>query len=78
LGCGGLVDRQLDLVLGPDPRSCEQQANDTFPEDTDPQDEESEPPLPLPELPPPGTREARMGIDVFARSLLPPAAEVAP
>lgn len=78
LGCGGLVDRQLDLVLGPDPRSCEQQANDTFPDDTDPQDEESEPPLPLPELPPPGTREARMGIDVFARSLLPPAAEVAP
>lgn len=78
LGCGGLVDRQLDLVLGPDPRSCEQQANDTFPDDTDPQDEESEPFLPLPELPPPGTREARMGIDVFARSLLPPAAEVAP
>ena len=30
--CGGLIDKQLDEVLGPDPRSCEEQANDSFPE----------------------------------------------
>ena len=30
--CGGLIDQQLDEVFGPDPRSCEEQENDTFPE----------------------------------------------
>ena len=34
-GCGGLIDQRLDEVLGPDPRSCEEQANDTFPDDKD-------------------------------------------
>jgi hypothetical protein len=32
-GCGGLIDQQLDEVFGPDPRSCEEQENATFPED---------------------------------------------
>jgi phospholipid/cholesterol/gamma-HCH transport system substrate-binding protein len=31
-GCGGLIDQRLDEILGPDPRSCEEQANDTFPD----------------------------------------------
>jgi len=33
-GCGGLIDRYLDQTFGPDPRSCAEQDNDTFPEDT--------------------------------------------
>jgi phospholipid/cholesterol/gamma-HCH transport system substrate-binding protein len=33
-GCGGLIDKQLDDILGPDPRSCEEQENETFPDDT--------------------------------------------
>jgi len=74
LGCGGLVDRQLNQVLGPDPRSCEEQANDTFPDDTEPQSDPPEPPLPIPDLPdPPAAGESRLGIDAFARSLLPAA-----
>ncbi|HVM18696.1 MAG TPA: MlaD family protein [Egibacteraceae bacterium] len=36
-GCGGLVDQQLDRILGPDPRTCEEQDNATFPDDTDEQ-----------------------------------------
>jgi phospholipid/cholesterol/gamma-HCH transport system substrate-binding protein len=36
-GCGGLIDQSLDDVLGPDPRSCEEQANETFPDDSDDQ-----------------------------------------
>ncbi len=34
VGCGGLLDQQIDKLLGPDPRSCEEQENDTFPDDT--------------------------------------------
>ena len=34
-GCGGLIDQRLDDVLGPDPRTCEEQADDTFPGDAD-------------------------------------------
>lgn len=33
-GCGGLFDRYLDQILGPDPRPCSEQDNSTFPEDT--------------------------------------------
>lgn len=35
LGCGGLLDMQLDQILGPDPRSCEQQDGQTLPDDVD-------------------------------------------
>ena len=31
-GCGGLIDQRLDEILGPDPRTCEEQGNDTFPD----------------------------------------------
>lgn len=34
-GCGGLLDQQLDDILGEDPRTCEEQANDTFPDNPD-------------------------------------------
>jgi hypothetical protein len=29
------VDRQLDEIFGPDPRSCEEQEHDTFPDDVE-------------------------------------------
>jgi phospholipid/cholesterol/gamma-HCH transport system substrate-binding protein len=36
VGCGGLVDQQLDALLGPDPRPCsEQSGGDSFPDDLD-------------------------------------------
>ena len=48
-GCGGLIDQQLDQLLGPDPRSCKEQEQDTFPDDTPPPDEND----PVPDLPDP-------------------------
>ncbi|CAN5126964.1 hypothetical protein BH23ACT9_BH23ACT9_14090 [soil metagenome] len=36
IGCGGIVDQQLDAILGPDPRSCAEQDGDSFPDDTPP------------------------------------------
>lgn len=60
-GCGGLIDQQLDKVLGPDPRSCEEQANDTFPDDANEEEPDQEEPEggggggPLPPLPVPGS-----------------------
>lgn len=33
IGCGGLIDQRLDEILGPDPRSCEEQENDSLPDD---------------------------------------------
>jgi phospholipid/cholesterol/gamma-HCH transport system substrate-binding protein len=47
IGCGGLVDQRFDQLLGPDPRSCEEQDVDTQPDDTpgDPQ------PTPVPPVP---------------------------
>ena len=33
VGCGGLIDQRLDEILGPDPRSCREQENETLPED---------------------------------------------
>lgn len=74
-GCGGLVDQQLDQILGPDPRSCEEQENDTFPDDTPPP--EGGPGLPgLPVLPPGDGGAAqdtggRTSIDALGRRLLP-------
>jgi phospholipid/cholesterol/gamma-HCH transport system substrate-binding protein len=54
-GCGGLIDQRLDQILGPDPRSCEEQANDTFPDDANEEEPNQEEPeggggggLPLP------------------------------
>jgi phospholipid/cholesterol/gamma-HCH transport system substrate-binding protein len=41
--CGGLVDQRLDDILGPDPRTCEEQENDTFPEDPNEQQGNREP-----------------------------------
>jgi phospholipid/cholesterol/gamma-HCH transport system substrate-binding protein len=35
-GCGGLIDQQLDALLGPDPRSCEEQENQSWPDDVPP------------------------------------------
>ena len=55
VGCGGLIDQRLDQILGPDPRSCEEQANDTFPDDANQEEPNQEEPeggggggLPLP------------------------------
>ena len=31
-GCGGLIDQRLDEILGPDPRTCDEQDNETFPD----------------------------------------------
>ena len=51
-GCGGLIDTQLDQLLGEDPRSCKEQENDTVPDDTPPPDENNPvPDLPVPDLP---------------------------
>lgn len=44
--CGGLVDDQLDLLLGPDPRSCTEQGNNSFPEDTNPSGDPNPPLIP--------------------------------
>ncbi|HWH31222.1 MAG TPA: MCE family protein [Egibacteraceae bacterium] len=46
-GCGGLFDQYLDELLGPDPRSCAEQDNSTFPEDTPNADEDASASLPL-------------------------------
>lgn len=79
VGCGGLVDQQLDSVIGPDPRSCEEQENITFPDDVNDPDDEQGPELPtpdLPELPGPlssSSSEVRLPADAVARRLLPAA-----
>ena len=46
-GCGGLLDKQLDKLLGKDPRSCAEQENDSFPGDTPPPDTDPIPDLPI-------------------------------
>jgi phospholipid/cholesterol/gamma-HCH transport system substrate-binding protein len=78
IGCGGLLDRQLDAVLGPDPRSCEEQENQTIPEGDDTQGIPTPlPPGTVPRLPvPPGgpAGAQRFEVDALARRLLPPAA----
>ena len=45
-GCGGILDEQLDMILGEDPRPCSEQDGSAFPEDVPPAD-----PGPIPELP---------------------------
>ncbi|MGH8883573.1 MAG: MCE family protein [Egibacteraceae bacterium] len=50
-GCAGLLDRQLDLVLGPDPRTCRQQENTT----------------PFEPEGPEGLGPSRLGLDAVAR-----------
>lgn len=81
VGCGGLVDQQLDLILGPDPRSCEEQEVDTFPEDSggsseQPQGVGADPPQPGEGTPDDQggstapAREVRLGVDVLGRLLL--------
>jgi phospholipid/cholesterol/gamma-HCH transport system substrate-binding protein len=82
VGCGGLVDQQLDALIGPDPRPCSQQSGtDTFPEDT-PNLEQgggNPPSLPVPGIPvlvltadtPAVRREPqRLPVDIGPRSLL--------
>ena len=72
VGCGGLVDQQLDALIGPDPRPCSQQSGDSFPDDV----EEPQGPLEgslIPDLPPgfAVTRAPqRLPIDIGPRSLL--------
>lgn len=79
-GCGGLLDQQLDKLLGPDPRSCEEQENDTFPDDTEEPDTDPIPDLPID--PPtvdtpsssrrdPVTSTHRLDADELARRLVP-------
>lgn len=68
VGCGGLIDQQLDLLLGPDPRPCEEQTNRKFPR-RDP----GEQPTPADGLASsaPSTTQ-RHSLDVLARRMLPP------
>src|SRR5690606_33716100 len=76
-GCGGLLDQQLNLLLGPDPRACEDLENTTFPDDVE---APSGPLAGLPDLPLPGLAAPsdqpvelapqREGIDLGPRSLL--------
>jgi phospholipid/cholesterol/gamma-HCH transport system substrate-binding protein len=73
VGCGGLVDRQLDQILGPDPRTCEEQENQTLPGDRD----SGIPEIPLPggpitppALPPLGPPQ-ELGLDEVFRRALP-------
>jgi phospholipid/cholesterol/gamma-HCH transport system substrate-binding protein len=86
-GCGGLLDQQLDKLLGKDPRSCEEQENDTFPDDQEEPDTDPIPDLPvgpidppkLPKLPKPPAQQSaapsvgteRLEVDALARSLVP-------
>lgn len=71
-GCGGLVDQQLDALIGPDPRPCSEQTGDSFPDDV----EEGGGPLDgslIPDLPPGSTvtrSPQRLPIDIGPRSLL--------
>ena len=52
-GCGGLLDQQLDKLLGEDPRSCEEQENETFPDDVEEPDNDPVPDLPIDPVDPP-------------------------
>lgn len=80
LGCGGVLDQQLDVLLGADPRPCEEQTNRAFPHrdpDRQPTPLDEPPAASSPDAPPSGSQ--RLGIDVLARRLLPAAGgEVAP
>ncbi|MEO2107603.1 MAG: MlaD family protein [Actinomycetota bacterium] len=42
VGCGGLIDQQLDAILGPDPRTCEEQGVTGTPGTQDPPPPEGE------------------------------------
>ena len=83
-GCGGLLDQQLDKLLGKDPRSCEEQENDTFPDDQEEPDTDPIPDLPIdpidpPDLPGAGRSQSsaagggtqRLPVDELARRLVP-------
>ena len=72
-GCGGLIDQQLDQLLGPDPRSCEQQDNDSFPDDQEEPDTNPIPDLPIDPPPAPAAASGRLPVDVVARRLVPQA-----
>lgn len=48
VGCGGLVDQQLDAVLGEDPRPCDEQTNPQF--DDEEREHEGESQTPVPDL----------------------------
>ena len=76
-GCGGLIDQQLDLLLGPDPRGCDE--DQLTPDDFDPVNEDNGSQGLLPDLPPllpvdeGGTLSLvpqELSIDVGPRSLL--------
>lgn len=73
-GCGGVFDQQLDVLLGPDPRPCEEQTNRRFPR----RDPDRQPTV-LDQLPgrsappegPAGGGDERHAIDELGRRLLP-------
>ncbi len=76
-GCGGLIDQQLDTLLGPDPRGCSD--DELTPGDFDPVNEDNGAEGLLPALPPllpvdeTGSLDLspqQLGIDVGPRSLL--------
>lgn len=78
LGCGGVLDQQLDVLLGPDPRPCPDQTNRVFPR----RDPDRQPTV-LDQLPDgltPSEGGAALGgaerhtIDELGRRLLPPGA----
>lgn len=72
VGCGGLVDQQIDALLGPDPRPCSQQAGgDSFPDDVEPGQGPLDGSL-IPDLPFAAVSRApeRLPIDFAPRSLL--------
>ncbi|HVM12764.1 MAG TPA: MlaD family protein [Egibacteraceae bacterium] len=76
-GCGGVLDQQLDVLLGPDPRPCPDQTNRLFPR----RDPDRQPTV-LDQLPDGHTPSAgapfggveRHTIDELGRRLLPPGA----
>ncbi|MGI9017948.1 MAG: MCE family protein [Euzebya sp.] len=75
LGCGGILDQQIDVLLGPDPRSCEEQTGESFPDDVEPPSGPLTPPL-IPDLPlplgngPVSLEPQRLPIDFGPRSLI--------
>lgn len=79
-GCGGILDQQLDALLGPDPRPCDEQTGGTFPDDVEPGEGPLSPDgllgglLGTPSIPSPDQaivrQPQRLPIDVAPRSLL--------
>jgi phospholipid/cholesterol/gamma-HCH transport system substrate-binding protein len=67
LGCGGIVDQRLDQILGPDPRSCDEQATGSRGDSGGGGGGD----VPLPDDVALLRQDSRQGIDAPARQLLP-------